>query len=103
MPYKREMTHAALRFSKPAPAAAEFTEPREIALAGERTLTTYVGKRETSASMTMGFHPGMPTLGNPNNQVILDNLAGIKAVQANWETGVENIEFERHSTALTGS
>lgn len=94
-----EMTRAGLAPCHTVEVVDESGEPRQVQIAGERPLTLYLNKREIVTLMTLGGYPELLALGYLRNQRLVESLAEVRAVQADWET--ESVVVTTRETVTT--
>lgn len=84
--YRPTLTQAGLSPTHPVTVVDEYSEPREVFVAGESPLTVYVDDREIVTLMTLGTHPEALALGYLRTQRFVETLEEIRSVAVNWET-----------------
>lgn len=83
--YRPEMSRAGLAPTHEVKAVDQYSEQREVHVAGESPLTLKVNDREIVTLMTLGTHPEELALGYLRNQRLLENISDIESVNVNWD------------------
>jgi FdhD protein len=82
-----QLSHAALDTTISVQPVDEYGQARDGYISAERPLTIYLDKREILTLMTMGSQPELLVLGWLRNQNLITQLAQLKSIQVDWETG----------------
>jgi len=89
--YRPKLSHEGLAPTHAVTAIDQYSDQREVRVAGESPLTLKVNDREIVTLMTLGTHPEELALGYLRNQRLLENINDIESVNVNWDKEVVNI------------
>lgn len=89
--YRPKLSRQGLAPTHAVTAVDQYSDQREVHVAGESPLTLKVNDREIVTLMTLGTHPEELALGYLRNQRLLENINDIESVRVNWDKEVVNI------------
>ena len=87
-----ELSSSGLRPTHPVEAIDEFSEKRDMRVAGEFPLTIKVDDREVVTLMTLGTHPELLALGYLRNQRLVETVGDIKSINVDWDRETAHVE-----------
>ncbi len=89
--HRPQMSRQGLAPTHTVQAVDQYSDRREVQVAGELPLTLKVNGREIVTLMTLGTHPEELALGYLHNQRLIEEISDIKSVTVNWDKEVVEI------------